>query len=348
MTLTVKTMLEEFGYSVIGDKFPQEKRLRNMENHSRRGPGESEKQYQLREYLEAKKVKKDIKPNKDIQKVKEDLEKTKNMNPHGFWECRYTVQGCQWHIGIDKIVSGKKVCKIVSQGLPNTDPKYIDKMIFMIRKPGEVAKSQEDLKHDDRVEQIAKSDKNARVHQPNMFIQVSKQAARYFKETRIKPLIMDYDEYTSNPEKSIKAIIGYLGEGNYQKAFDCLDLKCKRSKDEKINGPKFELANEVYELMLKEDWEGVIKARMISDIEIRNFPCVRMQINVNSNHCKECQKCGDFTKDCIREANERDINWKELPCVFECGVDPSRKADDSYLTIEESSGEKNHWKTCQT
>ena len=116
---------------VIGEKFPQESRIAaGLAKHEE----ETDSEFEARQYI------RDL-FNPNAQK---DFTITKDMNPNGFWECRYSVQGIKWHMDMPKI--DKQICKIVSQGLINSNPNYIGKIIYMLRDPRQVAKSQERLK----------------------------------------------------------------------------------------------------------------------------------------------------------------------------------------------------------
>jgi hypothetical protein len=116
---------------IMGSKFPQEDRISvGLEKHEE----ETQDEFEARNYI------------RDIvaPHATKDFEVSKDMNPNGFWECRYSVRGIKWHMNMPDLEG--KVCKIVSQGLINSNPEYIDKIVYMLRDPRQVAKSQERLK----------------------------------------------------------------------------------------------------------------------------------------------------------------------------------------------------------
>jgi hypothetical protein len=97
---------------ILGHKFPQEHGLLEAK---KQGEEESDDHYEARMYA--------MNRGLAVSGRLNDIERSKDMNPNGFWECRYTVQGVHWHRGIE--VKNTDICKIVSQGLFFSDPKYI-------------------------------------------------------------------------------------------------------------------------------------------------------------------------------------------------------------------------------
>jgi len=344
MTNTLIELLSDDGYSVIGQQFPQEQKINNANKFDTSKPleGESDEKYSLRKFMIDRAidngVQNVIKAQDEQEKHKRTMEDVKKLNKHGFFECRYTVRGCSYHIGIEKIVTGKKIAKIVSQGLPNTDPRYITegKIILMARNPREVAKSQEGLTHTPEVQKILDMDSDCKVHQPDMFMQVTLQGASWFLNSGIDPLVIDYDEYCADPSKYIDEIISYLGMGNKDKAMKVLDLSQKRSVSAGIMSKKFKRADDMYQLMLKKDWQGIVD--MGKPKQVNNIQCVRMQMNIPETHCKSCIKGGEVAISFRDSAIEKDIPYLELPCVYECGAG----TDIDHKLVEESIRD-NHW-----
>lgn len=344
MTNTLMELLSDDGYSVIGQQFPQAQKINNANRFDISKPleGESKEAFSLRKYMINRAIENGvgnvIKAKETQEEYKKTMEDVKKLNKHGFYECQYTVKGCSYHIGIEKIVGGKKIAKIVSQGLPRTDPRYLTegKIILMARNPREVAKSQEGLTHTPEVQKILDMDSDCKVHQPDMFMQVTLQGAKWFLNSGIDPLIIDYDEYCSDPSKYIDEIISYLGMGNKEKAMKVLDLSQKRSVSAGIMSAKFKRADDMYRLMLKKDWQAIVS--MSTRKPTVNIQCVRMQMNLPEIHCKSCIKGGDVAKSFRDSANEKEIEWQSLPCVYECGAG----SDNKHKTVEESI-ENNHW-----
>jgi len=148
---------------LLGKKFPQYDGLLEM---TKQGEDESDLHYKARMYVQERRG-----FNEKLKEAKE----TMDMNPNGFWEMRYTVSGVQWHLGMPDLKG--KVCKIVSQGLVASNPEYIEKIVFMVRCPRQVAKSQERLR---RIRWMSREhEQEMKIHTPEMFIQVTYQASKW-------------------------------------------------------------------------------------------------------------------------------------------------------------------------
>ena len=128
------------------------------------------------------------------EKIKKRKIKTEIMNPNGFYEDgRFAVLGIQWNRKwreeLDGFLNDKisKCMKIVSQGLLPSDPRFFSKIIYMIRHPREVAKSQENLEGllgNPDIEGVEQKN-----HSPKMYISVTAQAALFFVENPEIPVL---------------------------------------------------------------------------------------------------------------------------------------------------------------
>jgi len=171
---------------VIGRKFPQEARLDLVEGDTA----------EMREYRRL--VLTTLKGH--------DVEKTRDMNPDGFWECPFTVKGIHYHSstkGLLRTVGSEDkpyVCKVVSQGLAGSNPIYVDGVVFMLRHPEAVAKSQERLVRSFKVKRPGSGEvidllENAVIRSPQMFIEVSLLAAQWFSDhPEIPVYIVNYED----------------------------------------------------------------------------------------------------------------------------------------------------------
>ena len=122
---------------------------------------------------------------------------SKMMNPNGFWEDgRFTVRGLSWRFNCREELDGylteeKPTCvKIVSQGLIQTDPRYISKMVYLIRHPRNVAKSQENLVTE--LDQMFGDKNTLKMHTPKMYLNVTAQASRGFEPSNVNSSVYDF------------------------------------------------------------------------------------------------------------------------------------------------------------
>ena len=328
---------------ILGEKFPQENKINPEQQEN-----ESDAMYALRQYSWEK--------NKD--EILKDLEESKDMNPNGFWEMLYTVQGIHYrlqdHKRLQKLIEEPKdklsVCKIVSQGLAASDPRYIDKIVYMIRHPRAVAKSQERLKRPDwpkwTDDKGRKHDlsKEIKVHTPEMYIQVTAVAAQWLIANPDIPVhFVNFDNLIENPVDTLKGINDFLGEGDFKKASKQIEPKLRRSKWEDIQNPLWEDAEKIYELFTKQDFNGILEymrnPKRKTHTEKRRYHCYRTGRVVAVQECRNCYK-NPVVRDNFRKTAENNkVDWQNEPCVFECGMDPSR---DEYVSIEDSI-KNNNW-----
>ena len=272
-------------------------------------------------------------------KDQEAVEKSKDMNPNGFWECRYTVQGVKWHRGIDRVCKPEMVCKIVSQGLAHSDPKYIDRIIYMMRHPREVAKSQERLRSNlPGAEEL--KEKAGPVHSPKMFVDVTCAAARWLLENPKPIQLVHYDSLIEYPEETLGAVKGFLGEGDFSK--HPIDRGLKRSAREDIDNELWEDAEHIYDRFIAGDYQNLVE--YIENPKSRTnkvgarYPCVRLDEMVVYKHCENCYNDKMTMWNLRKKAEERKIDWRNEPCVFECGI-----GIDVDTKAVEQSIQFNHW-----
>ncbi|MBW2998291.1 sulfotransferase domain-containing protein [Candidatus Woesearchaeota archaeon] len=347
--------------NLLAQKFPQQFKKdpqKKLENLQRRR-GESEGQFKIRKYSMERQLK-----NK---KQKED--DFTDMNPEGFWEMEFTVKGIvyspKYKETLKEVLNGKNyVCKVVSQGLLNSDPKYIDRIIYMIRHPRAVAKSQERLKR--QIPNPVVDGKEVKIHTPEMFIQVTSQAARFLLENPEIPIrFFHYEELIQDPKKTIDDMQNFVSYGDYKKAYDIVQPRLNRSKHEDVQNALWDDAMYVYEEFSK-------AAKIINDTnnrddakvhfkniltylanpkrninrEKQNWKCYRAKMSVNQKMCQDCIANKDYRENLKKHSEgikgQVTKSWQEEPCMYECGRDVDREEKD-YLSIEESI-ENNFWK----
>jgi len=353
--------------AIVGSKFPQENRKNAREEMLARIDGELDHEYQVRRYLLEKEL---------LQlELRQDGEKQKyvDMNPEGFWECVFSVQGIIYRPMVKDVLrevrAGKfRVVKVVSQGLLASDPAYVGRVIYMVRHPRAVAKSQERLTRgfnyaDPETGEVKNAFEGMRIHTPEMYIGVTFQAARWFLDNpRIPVMFVNFDDLVSDPETQVGRMAEFVGRGDYEAARGVVQPRLSRSRPEDVPNALWEDAEFVYENFVKaaeliDAGKGRSRAnryfrkiveyfqdpRRAYNREKRNWRCYRAKHHVNEAMCKACYHdpvaAANFKAHSESVTGSLSRHWSKEPCLFECGMDLDREGP--YLTIEESI--QNNW-----
>jgi hypothetical protein len=341
-SLTMDILREAVGDdNIMGSKFPQD--MKDIEQ----GEGESDAHFAVRQYYHAQ---------SKAQREQNKRDNYKDLNPNGFWECRYSVMGIGSAYGtqrynyfhqqaLNDIYENKKdtICKIVSQGLLTSDQRYIDKVIYLIRHPRNVAKSQErlqrgfDIEVDGEVKNIFEGEDMV-IHTPEMYIGVTLQACRWILDNPDTPILfIKFDDIQSSPDTEIDKIAEFVGYGDFEKARGVVSPKLNRSNQEDIEHHLWKDAELVYDMFLEGKYEELLEEftdpnKQYNRLNTR-WTCVRSNTVVN---CFDCEKC--VSNPMIRE-NAKDkarilkIDYMQKPCVYECGLNVD---EENPKTIEES------------
>jgi hypothetical protein len=327
--------------NMIASKFPQKRELEIT-----RGEDESDSDFQIRNYL----FQKFKRPDRDDDYT--------DMNPNGFWECKFSVLGVGAEYGSrlfnyhsakfteTLLDTGKdKICKIVSQGLMSSDVRYIDKVIYLIRHPRNVAKSHERLKRGFDVKVNGKKQnifEGLTIHTPEMYIGVTIQACRWILENPTVPILfVNFDDLLSNPTETIDTIAEFVEFGDFEKSKTIVDPVLNRSKIQDIEHVLWEDAEFVYEQFNKQNYQEILDYfedptrayRKYTD----KFICTRTNDEVTNRDCQSCLSSDVVKYNKKVLANHKQIDYLKEPCMYECGKNVDT---DSYKTIEESI--KNH------
>lgn len=324
-SLMMELMRTGYGDSrIIGTKFPREERLTKL---LKKGESESQEKYNTRMYLFNRFQR---------EKMEKESQRSTGMNPNGFWEMEYTTNGIYYRFeDIERLCKIKEegkgsFCKIVSQGLYNSDPLYIDKVIYMIRDPRSVAKSQENLNRlfpMDRESGMRMNGREVKIHTPEMYIQVTILMAEWFlKYPDIPVLFIHYDDLLDNPLKCLMDIEDFLGEkfNDFDSVLKRIDKKLKRSLPEDIENDLWEDAEFVYQNFCEKKYQEIIDYFQTlsshSNQSNLNFKCLRSGELVNLNVCKTCRlkSSNYYIKNKIIEAEQEKIKWNLEPCMYEC------------------------------
>jgi hypothetical protein len=297
----------------------------------------------IQEYIRNKRIKNRGLPVSGKTRDKKDFAKMKDMNPKGFYECPFTVQGLYWRPQVHELMKrvddlvSEPFCKIVSNGLLKSDPTKISKIVYMLRDPHEVAKSQEKLT---RQRELPEGEI---VHSPDFFISATVQFCRWIVKYAqdVELLIINYGDLLSNPVDQVDLIANFL-EVSPGTASDVVEVKLHRSKPQDIPHPQWKDADEIYSLMQKSDFQGVLDYMTNPELETHKqnskWMCHRMGAVVTKNQCEVCKSNPVVMANFKKTAKKKKIDWKNEPCAFECGVLPGEK----FITIEESI-KNSHW-----
>jgi hypothetical protein len=356
--------------NIIGSKFPQEERQTTITDLMESGLNK-----QVAEYVYKKKLKFD-----KLQGIDNSY---KDMNPNGFWECPFSVQGIvyRWRNRelIEKVKKRETILKVVSQGLLASDPQYIDKIVYMVRHPRSVAKSQEKLKRRMKVDKVYDLYKDAEhrdddgniiskeltIHSPQMFIDVTKQAMRFFITfPEVPVLFINFDDLMADPKYWISTIYDFNAMGgDLEAGFEIVDRKLDRSKHQEIENLLWEDAEFVYNKLnefIAMKKEKINHLHILEDaLEVLEDPkreinkkkrlwtCHRAKVTANAEVCRQCREDVYYRYNMKQRSIEIDTagsssladSWNQEPCLFECGMDVNC---ENPITIEESI-KNNFW-----
>jgi hypothetical protein len=328
---------------ILGHKFPQLVRREQQK-------GETDRQFELRRYLAS------LNPREE-----EGDDRFIDMNPNGFWECQYSVQGIKYNFSdrknlekyLNETDENRTCVKIVSQGLLPSDPKYITKLIYLIRHPRSVAKSQERLKRGFDV--TTRNGENVNiyddfvVHTPEMYINVTTQASRFLLlNPEIDVHFLYYDDLIENPKEEVKKICKFINQDFKQAWKNCKDIvnpKLRRSIPQDIENRLWPDAEAIFERFCNKDYRGVLDYMQDQTIEyhkeVTNWQCLRTGDVANDIICKQCIGSKEVRKNFRQKAEDRGIDWRNRPCMYECNYNFDL-TEENLITVTESI-ENNIW-----
>jgi len=270
---------------------------------------------------------------RDRQEPGWDSDAYKDLNPNGFWECPWTVRGVQRY---DQCPGPLEGAKVVSQGLAQSNPEAISRVIYMVRDPRAVAKSQERLKR-----QFVP---HGTVHSPEMYIKVHTAAAAWIAKHKPDLRVVEFDDLLEDPV----AVLSGLDEWTSGAGFSCryadpsTEIRQRLRRSANHQTPKqsevddaWEDAEEIYQLLQGGDFAGIVNRDRKKPDPHRRYFCTRLGTQVPVAVCKHC-KNDKTTRDNFRKtAEQRQIRWRQEPCIYECKTQGK--------TIKESIV-ANHWR----
>ena len=325
---------------IIGSDFPM---LKAKEMASKKRPNESDNFYNIRMYINSK---------NEVEE--DDIKKSIDMNPNGFWECAFTVPGINYSIRnielIEKVTNPPNgepyICKIVSQGIMHSNPMYIDKMIIMMRHPRAVAKSQERLTRkffQNADGEMIDFSKEIKVHTPSMFINVTLGLCKWLVfNPNVPTHIVQFDKLLESPDEEIDGISEFLGGGKWNGASKKIKKSLNRSLPENVNCDLWEDAEFIYENFLLGKYQEIIShfenPKLQTHKSSMKWFCPRAGRMTNRDQCINCRTVPNVTKNFINFAEKNGIDWLSEPCPFECGF----SLEDESMSIEDSI-KNNFW-----
>jgi len=317
--------METFGEDrIIGSGFPMEEA---QEDDGQAEEGEAPGVASLRKYAKARRLRRG--------RTEKKREKARDMNPGGFFEStNYAVKGISFRLDLRdelrRMIAGSNpgvFVKVVSQGLQNTNPLYVDRVIYMVRDPRAVAKSQERLTvpgfNDqggpvvDGVEQT--------IHSAQMFNRVSMGAAAWFLAFPVPVHFVEYDDLIAEPAATLERLRLFLLEGDFAKAVGVIDPELRRSiPEEDRTGEEWDLADALYAKLRAGDWQGLRDAarahfdRKRKESFANAFYCFRMNAKMSRTECELCYSHPDTASNFCMSAETIRVDWRKEPCAYEC------------------------------
>ena len=339
---------------IFGSRFPQEETGKKP----KKGDDETEPEYQWRMYATT------LYEQKSWEEIladrAKDFEHSKDMNPNGFWESVFVKRGVKRNRGTFKTMNeyaAKKkstYVKVISSGLARSDPNLINKVVYMLRDPGSVAKSQErlirrmDLINPETKERYNFWDLHDPVNSPEMFIELSIMGANWMNDFPEVPVhFVFYNDLISKPFETLDKLQEFLGEGDFHTAAKVINPKLKRSYPDLADHPMREDAELVYQYMIDRNWDGIEKFRGDRTTQtarkLRSWMCMRSRTIVNEIVCKECRtkslKHYRGSAKATARASVPPIDWENTACAYEVAY----RIDGKPLISIEESIKNNFW-----
>lgn len=334
-SLMMEIMRVLFGEeNVVGKKFPHE--MPGLEVSDPNEPPDRTREYMS--YIRTKRV--------DNRRGHAE-----DMNPDGFWECPCTVRGLFYHPSIHNLLENhgpNKVIKVVSSGLANSDPHYIDKVVYMVRHPDNVAKSQEKLIRpgfNDNGGPVGPDGEEVKIFSYQMFNNTTVAAAYWIDRFDPEIMVVNFDDLIDNTQNMIEAVAGFvLPEfGELDEACACVKPSLRRSIDIPEHDEKLgqEYAYALYDRVKVGDFAGVkdvvedFRERMkVEHQDKGRLFCSRLQRSASREECNLCRTHEVTRNNFKRAADRRSIDWLNEPCAYDCVVEG--------FSIENSVA-NNHW-----
>lgn len=180
----------------------------------------------------------------------------RDLNPDGFWECKYTVRGIRDEVPEEH---KDKVCKVVSSGLFWSQPKDVDLVVYMERHPWASANSSANLLRNTSTG-LTRGDVGG--VDPKTWAMWARYAAEWIIKNDIPVVVVAYEEVVMNPIETLRPVGAAIGVGSAEirAAAATVKLKLKRSEARRLTvHPIWDVSEEIHEKILARDWQGVVR-----------------------------------------------------------------------------------------
>jgi hypothetical protein len=275
--------------------------------------------------------------------------RTRDMNPNGFWECIFTTNGIRYFPEAADLLNDLegRVVKVVAPALAMTEPKYVERVIYMVRQPDSTAKSQERIIRRGFNDEgdPTRDDKPQRIFSYLLYNRSAVLASKWIVDNNPPLLVVDYDELIDNPREQIRRVAEFVGAADQllDAAVERVDPSLRRSVDipEDVDIVGQEFAYEAYENIKSGAFEAVkASALRLAEIqrekqtEVGRKYCMRLRRAVVNAECEMCQTHEQTRINYRENATRAGVRWESEPCAYDCLI--------SGKTIEESVT-NNHW-----
>ena len=293
---------------IFGDKYPLLHTPKVIEWNKKK---ESKGEYFLRiEYLNQNPEKKDKLIADDIARREKHVED----KPFGYWDNIFTNNGIYYKVQtydlLQKISSlpfnENLISKMSYDGVVKSDPKYIYKIILIIRYP-----------HNKKERE---------------FLEKTISLCKWLLlNPEVDTHIIDYDNLSLDATKlRINTVLGK----EHIKDIEGVIPKYPAEPENTIR--------KICDLMLVKDIESA-RDLALKELSERNrgsrtWKCLRTGKNTNEEQCKTCMGSKEFREALKKRAINKQVDWMHQPCLFECG----KSLDLEPITFE-TSIKNNFW-----
>jgi hypothetical protein len=229
------------------------------------------------------------------------VDQHKKERPYGYWDNCFTTEGITYklhnletlHNIANLPTTEAPFLKLKPSGLVSSDPKYIDKVLIILKK--------------------------SNIKKLNPYLSMMGDICRWLNyNPQVKSHILCCEELTDDTVLS-KRLTSFL----------CVSLDSEKLKHmiteltpDKCND---KVINDLFEAMKSKNYDKSIEIinNFKSEKEkLRNqWICKRTDKRTNYQQCELCKNSESFRRNLKMRAEKNGVNWLSQPCLFECGYD---------------------------